>query len=214
MSAEYGSSAVQDKVGYNTLRGGKIVGRRLTSAGPQVQVTYEDRDGVVTDWLPVIQQGAAGVVFHYCPRVGDNVLVAHFPTGIESGVVLGATPSSVNPGITPRSLDSIAMQADDGSYFEYEPNAGCLSMAGISTLYLQANGDAEIDPGGKLTINVGGTTMIISGGNMTISGPTITLQGNVVITGTLDVKQFTTLEVGGATLTGHVANADGAGGGS
>jgi phage baseplate assembly protein V len=138
------------------------------------------------------------------PRLGDLVTVLHYPTGVERGVVVCSHNTSANPGFQPRSLNSIAMQADDGAYFEYDPDQGCLSLNGLGTVYLKHSGEMEIHSGGNVTVTAA---------NVTIQGGTITLQGNVHITGSLTVDQTVTFNKDGSIAT-HLTNDDGAGGGS
>ena len=229
---DYGSADF-DSTTVNSHRSGTVTARQWTTAGPQVQVLYPDR-GVTSDWIPVGQQGGKGAVFHFCPRVGDNVTVAHFATGIETGVVIAANSTPQNPGVKPRSLNSVALQMDDSSYFEHDPDTGCLSINGIATLYFNAKGQIKIICGGDCDVTVGGNLNASVTGNVevtctdldatcsgeaTVTAPTITLKGNVEITGTLKVDE--TLEVVGnvqfdstGSIQTHLQNIDGDGGGS
>ncbi len=50
-----------------------------------VQVTYQDRDRMVTSDLPVLAFGGE----YALPEVNDMVLVAHLSNDLSSGVVLG-----------------------------------------------------------------------------------------------------------------------------
>ena len=209
-----------DATHLNQVRSGTVVDRRGTSSGPQVKVVYPDRDGVTSDWLPVGQAGSAGTGFHYCPRVGDNVTVAHFPTGIEQGMVIGTNPTPNNPAFKPRSLNAVAMQTDDGAYFEHDPDAGCLSLAGIATLYLQSKGELSAAIGTTVTLTSGGTITVTAGGTVKNTAPKIKFNGvlndssgNVTIPGTLTVQQNVQFNATGSIAT-HLANNDGAGGGS
>ncbi len=200
---DYGSESF-DSTTINELRSGTITDRRLTTSGPEVMVLYPDR-GVTSDWIPVGQQGAKGTVFHYCPRVGDNVIVAHFPTGIETGVIIASNPTPNNPGIKPRSLNSVAMQGDDKAYFEYDPDAGCLSINGISTVYLKAGGEMEIISGTNIKVNTTGDLTATVGGNLTanVTGTTTLTAANTVFNGPVQfnnaVTMETTLQVLGST---------------
>jgi phage baseplate assembly protein V len=199
---DYGSA--DDRATFhNVVRFGVVVDRQAGQFGPQVRVSYDDR-GVTSAWLPIGKQGSANCGMHYVPRVGDTVTVLHYPTGIEDGVVVCTHNTSNNPGFQPRSLNAIAMQADDGSYFEYDPDVGCLSVNGVSTIYLKSNGD--------LTANVGGNATVTAA-TATVQAGTITLQGPVHITGTLKVDGVCTFAAGGSANP-KISNQDGSGGGS
>jgi phage baseplate assembly protein V len=224
---DYGSHGF-DVTAENLIRCGTISDRRMTSYGPEVRVDYDDR-GVTSAWLPVAQHGSSGTSMHWCPRVGDNVTVLHYPTRIEQGVVLCSTATENNPAFCPRSINAVACQHSDGSYMEYDPDAQCFSMLGVGSIYLHANGDYTMyaggnvikSIGGKLTITTGGKIDITAGGQITVKGdPMIQLNGvqintngDVLIPGKLTVDGQTLLQ-GGGTATPSLKNSDGSGGGS
>jgi phage baseplate assembly protein V len=235
MSVDYGSAAPPDATGSNVLRSGTVVDRQMTTSGAQVRVVYPDRN-VTSDFLPVGQAGSSGMIFHFCPRVGDNVLVAHLPTGIEMGTVIATNCTPNNPSFVPRSLNAVGFMGDDGSYHEYDPDTGCLSINGVGTIYVNANGQIVIIAGGdmdlttkanlnivvqgnavatvsgSLTANVSGNATITAA-TATVAASTITLQGNVTVTGTLTVDGTATFLTGG-TATPNIINTSGSGGGS
>jgi phage baseplate assembly protein V len=201
-----------NQTSLNLLRSGTVIDRRNGSNGPEVRVSFPDRN-LSSDWLPVSQSGAGGMSFHYCPRVGANVLVAHIGTGVERGMVLGSNPTENGGAVIPNSLNSLAMLADDGAQFEYNPDNGQLLIGGVASVKVVGGGTITVVTGGDVDVTAGGNANVTAV-NTTVKSGTITLQGNVVITGSLDVKGSTTLEVGGTTLSGHLTNADGAGGGA
>jgi phage baseplate assembly protein V len=209
-----------NQTSLNLLRSGTVIDRRMGTNGPEVRVAFGDRE-VTSDWLPVSQTGSGGMSFHYCPRNGSNVLVAHIGTGVEYGMVLGSSVTQNGGAVIPNSLNSTAMLADDGAQFEYNPDTGQLLVGGVKTVKIVTGGTVTVVSGADIDATVGGNlnatvsgNIVASAANATVTAGTITLQGNVIVTGTLDVKGSTTLEVGGTTLSGHLANADGAGGGA
>lgn len=209
-----------NQTSVNLLRSGTVTDRRMGANGPEVRVSFPDRN-ISSDWLPVSQIGSGGMSFHFCPRIGSNVIVGHLGTGVERGVVLGSNPTQNGGAVIPSSLNSLAALADDGAQIEYDPDSGNLHVGGVKTIQIiggatitiVTGGDVDLTAGGNLNANVTGNATVVAA-NATIQAGTITLQGNVIVTGTLDVKQTTTLEVGGTTLSGHLTNADGAGGGA
>lgn len=209
----------------NVIRSGTVINRRNGPVGPEVQVAYTDRN-IVSDWMRVGSPSSAGSFhFHHCPDIGDNVTVAHFPTGIEQAVVLCTNPTDNNPTFVPNSIDSRAMGGADGSFFEHEPNSGTSTIAGVAHLHIQA-GEAllyfateNIQVSGNWTKQVGGTITINAGGNVQITAPLITLNGvtidsngNVGIPGNLSVAGTTNLQQSYANP--NCENADGSGGGT
>jgi phage baseplate assembly protein V len=206
MNEDYGSGRESDHTSYNLVRCGRVVDRRYTSVGPQVKVMYDDRE-VESDWLPVGQSGSKGHVFYTPPQqIGDQVTVLHYPTGIEKGIVVCTNPTLRTPSFKPRSINSVALQSLDGSYFEYDPDQQCLSINGIATIYLKSSGQIQIVCGGDLDATVTGNVEVscknldaTCSGEATVTAPTITLKGNVEITGTLQVDN--NLTVNGSTTT-------------
>jgi phage baseplate assembly protein gpV len=208
----YGSASFES-TGSNMVRSGKVTDRRLTKNGAQVKVFYADR-GVESDWMPVGNSGSKGTRFYTPPpQLGDFVTTLHYPTGIEKSICLCANPTDNTPSVTPRSVNSIAMQTSDGAYFEYDPDKGCFNINGIATVYLNAKGQIHIVTGGDLdadvtgklvanvgsdmTATVGGATTINSTGNITLTAPSTKISGNLEVTGT--TKLDGTLEVDGSS---------------
>lgn len=199
----------------NIVRTGTVMDRRLTNAGAQVRVTYADRQGVSSDWIPWGQQGTKGNIFYNPPpQVGDQITVLHFPTGIERGVAIATNHTPSNPALKPRSINAVAMQTLDGAYFEHDPDASCLSINGVASIYIKSNGQLVIVTGSDVDITSSGNVNVTASGTATVAAPNITLTGNVYISGTLYVNGYSTFNVGGTTNSSHIANADGAGGGA
>jgi phage baseplate assembly protein V len=201
----YGSNDF-NQTSLNLLRSGTVIDRQYGVGGPQVRVSFPDRD-ITSDWIPVASSMAGGVTTYSLPRIGTNVLVAHLGTGIEKGVVLGSNPTENGGAIGPGSPNSVAMLADDGFQVEYNPDTGALNVLGAKTITFAAGGDTLLYSEGNLTASVGGTANITAGTAIVKAG-NIKLDGNVVVTGTLEVDGFTSCK-GGGTTTPHMTNADG-----
>ncbi len=230
MSVDYGSASTADATSGNLIRSGTIVDRRLNALGAQVRVVFPDR-GVTSDWLPVSQQGSAGALFYYCPRVGDNCLVAHMPTSIEMGTVIATNPTPNNPSFTPRSINAVALQTDDNAYFEHDPDKGCLSINGVATIYINAQGQIVIVAGGDIDVttqancnltvtgnlvaNISGDMTATVTGNATINASAITLNApTTIVTGILKVDTIMGNMAPFTTANPKVLNQDGSGNGS
>jgi phage baseplate assembly protein V len=211
MFRDYGSAEKPDPTGFNVVRSGMVVDRRFGKNGPEVLIAYNDR-GVTSDWLPVGNQGSAGATMFYCPRLNDNVTVLHYPTAIEQGIVVCTNPTKNGGSIQPDSINSVAMLADDGSQFSYNPDTKTLAIQGVGTITISASGDTSIQSNGNLNAIVGGNLSASANGSATVTAPTITLQGNVTITGNLTVQGVTSLQL--ASANPHCTNTDGSGGGT
>jgi phage baseplate assembly protein V len=189
----YGSANPQPK-NNNLHRVGVVSARRIGPNGPEVRVTYNDRN-MTSDWLPVGQPAAAGMMFFCLPRVGTEVLVDHLPTGIEQGVVTTALFNHNNPGFIPSSLNAVAMMADDGAYFEYDPTSKILTVTGTGEVHLNAGGDFLLKTSGNLTATVAGNltatvtgTAHVTANQCNLNGVLIDASGNTTIPGNLTVQ--------------------------
>lgn len=56
----------------------------------KVRVKFADKDGLVSNELPVLIRGSLKNKMQYLPDVGELVLCAFLPNGEEEGFVLGA----------------------------------------------------------------------------------------------------------------------------
>jgi phage baseplate assembly protein V len=218
----YGSLEKADATSFNIVRSGTVVNRRMGKNGPQVQVTYEDR-GVVSDWLPVGNQGSAGTTMFWCPRLNDNVTVLHYPTAIEQGIIVCTSPTGNGGAIQPDSLNSIAMRSDDGAQFSYNPDAKTLAIQGVTTVHITAAGDITIQANGNLTAHIGSQAVwnvpeFVINGNLLVNGNISTNggeggDGSIGITGGLNVAKPVYFAEGG-TAKPHLINDDNSGGGT
>lgn len=226
---DYGSANLESTVS-KMVQTGTVVDRRQTNTGGQVKVFHKDT-GVTSDWLPVGQSGSKGHVFYMPPpQINDQVTVLYHPSGVERGIVVCTNNTPLNQCFAPRTIDAIAIQGLDGSYFEYDPGEGCLSINGIATVYINAQGQIQITTGGDLDANVTGNLNATVGGNVevsctnldatasgetTINAPTITLNANnVIVTGVLKTDFIKPYQASTVIATPQVHNSDGSGGGS
>jgi phage baseplate assembly protein V len=208
----YGSADPPDATGFNVVRSGTVVDRRMGTNGPEVQVAYYDR-GETSDWLPVGHHGSAGATMFYCPRLNDNVTVLHYPTAIEQGIVVCTNPTSNGGSIQPDSLNSIAMMGDNGEQFSYNPDTKTLAIHGVGSINITVAGDTYLQTNGNLTAKVGGGADLEAGGTVTLKGSQVIINCDCHIKGKLTVDGVTLLDAGG-TATPNLINADGSGNGS
>lgn len=210
-----------NQTSFNMLRSGTVVDRRMGDNGPEAKINYPDR-GLTSDWLPIGSQGSAGTTMFFCPRVGTNVTVAHFGSGVEQGIVLCSNPTGNGGSVTPDSLNSIAMISDDGAQFSYNPDSGELTVLGVKKINLAASGDTVVYTGGNCTAQVGGNLKATVTGSATVTAPTVNVNAtgsitlnspNVTITGTLHVDYIIPFQTGNVLATPHIQNNDGSGGG-
>jgi phage baseplate assembly protein V len=189
------SSADFNQTSLNLLRAGRVTDARYGSNGPEIRVSYPDRD-VTSDWLPVGQPASGGMSVHVCPRIGTNVIVGHLGTGIERGVVLSTVPTQNGGAVIPDHLNTAAVLFDDGTQISHNPETGAFQVVGPKTALFAVGGDIAMMSDGVWTIHCSGNCNITAGGNanvtaanVTVKAGTITLDGDVTITKTLTVDQ-------------------------
>jgi phage baseplate assembly protein V len=143
----------------------------VTASNPatgKVRVQFPDRDGVVSDWLPVMQKKTLRDKSFSMPDVGEHV-VCMMDEHEEFGVVLGAIYSDADN--TPvSSQDKWHHTFDDGTTIEYDRAAHKLSA--------HVQGDIEVTATGTMTATIEGET--------TITTPKLTVNGDMLVNGNLD----------------------------
>jgi phage baseplate assembly protein V len=119
-----------------------------------VRVTLPDRDGVVTQELPVMVRKAQEDKFYALPDIDEQVLCVFLPYGLEQGFVLGAMYSKQDT-VPVSSKDKCHMSFKDGTYLEYDRDTHLL------------------------TADVKGNVNVVATGVATVQAPQINLIGNI-----------------------------------
>lgn len=102
----------------------------------RVRVTYDDRDGFVSDELAVPCYGSGDTKHYWMPSVGETVWVEENEDGNGEGAVLCSRYSDSNP---PKEHDPNIRKIDfgEGSFIEFN----------------RSTGDLKINCRGNITIN-------------------------------------------------------------
>ena len=93
----------------------------VTSVHPaqhKVRVKFDDKDGLVSDELPVLARGSLKNRTQFLPDVGEQVLCVFLPNGEENGFVLGSFYSDADLPLSP----------DKEEYICKIPGAVCISF--------------------------------------------------------------------------------------
>jgi phage baseplate assembly protein V len=170
----------------------------------KVKVCFPQLDGMVSDWLPVVQPLTFDAKAWAVPRKDTQVIVLPGETpgpGLEDAVVLGGIYSKADP---PPFEDNaiIGMVADDGVEISYDPGASLLSIHSPKEINIVATDiviKAEIDIEGNITHRGD----IEHKGNLTHTGDAdhkgdLTHIGDSTQTGTV-------MHMGNFTQTGNIA---------
>jgi phage baseplate assembly protein V len=93
-----------------------------------VRVTFDDLDsddsqGLLSDWLPVVQHGSMVDSGYWLPRIGSQVVCAMQSNAVECGYVVGTIYSDVD--VPAASGQGVWFQRfADGTVIEYDPASG------------------------------------------------------------------------------------------
>jgi len=115
----------------------------------KVRVRFEDLDGMVSDWLPVVVPKTHIDKAYWLPDIGELVVVAFDEDGERvDGYVLGAIYNREDT--TPvQNIDKWHFRFKDGTVIEYDrsasvllidmPSAGVKIVAQSGTVFIQGN---------------------------------------------------------------------------
>ena len=87
--------------------------------GPLVRVQYLDKQGLISQWLPVKQFGSRLTVHTYVPKIGDDVNVNMLANGSEDGFVDGSFFNMGNPPPEGVDIDTRHFKSEDETVIEY-----------------------------------------------------------------------------------------------
>lgn len=114
----------------NGLGFGTVVG--LDEKTCKVRVQFQDLDGVVSDWLPVIQQKTLKDQCYWMPDL-DEFVVVLMDANLEAGVVLGSIYSAkVSPPLADKDIKIVRFS--DGTSFKYNRKSHQLDVQIEGTL--------------------------------------------------------------------------------
>ena len=131
----------------------------IDPAACKVRVHFQDQDGVVSDWLPVMQKKTLNDKQYWMPDIGEHV-VCLMDDNEEFGVVIGAIYSDADaPPIS--SPDKYLVKFEDGTTIEYDRTTHKLTA--------DVQGDVDILATGKTTW-VSDGTIEHDGGSGSVKG--------------------------------------------
>jgi len=156
----------------------------------RVKVLLPEYDGLITDWLPVVQAATLGARTWAVPRLDTQVVVLP-GLGLEDGVVLGAIYSDPDPAPFGDAA-VVGIKADDDVVITYDPGASRLTIESPKEIRIVAK---------NITIVAENTSIkseVEVKGNVTHEGD-MEQSGNAKRTGTLE-------QTGATTATGDIAH--------
>lgn len=127
----------------HVFRVGSVVSTDPAAGTARVQLA--DADGLVSFDLPVMQRQTLKNKDYAMPDVGEHVVCAFLPIGVEQGFLLGSIFSRADP--TPiADQDKRHVEFEDGTWLQYDRKAHCLSgVIKSGTVKLLIEGAAQIE---------------------------------------------------------------------
>lgn len=177
----------------DAFRHGKVIDRKMDKdRGPLVRVQYLDKQGLISQWLPVKQFGSRKTMHLYVPKVGDDVNVNMLANGSEDGFVDGCFFNKKNPPPEGVDLDTRHFKTEDGTTIEYREKDSTFSIDASGS----TNAPAREGRAG------GGGVVQVTAGMIALTAPEILITGNIQHTGLIDTTGVHTdingIHMGGA----------------
>lgn len=147
------------------LRVGTVVTKAPDSMHCRVLFPDTPTNPVTSYWLPVLVNRAMGDTYYDMPDIGDNVLCAFLPNGMEAGFILGSYYPEKKAPCTDENVYQHKFK--DGTYIEYDRKENKLTASCV--------GDVEITAQNSIKINAD-TVTIKAQGNMTLLASKIIAQ--------------------------------------
>lgn len=115
------------------------------------RVKFEDLDGMVSDWLPVVMRKTLNDKACHTLDIGEHVACV-LDEYFDHGVVLGAIYSNVdNPPVS--SPDKLYFSFFDGGSFEYDRSTGHLAIVTTGSVDLVAGGAVSVRSPSRITLD-------------------------------------------------------------
>ena len=161
----------------------------IDCAKAKVRVTYDDEDGMTSNWLPVMQRNTIANQDYWLPDIGEDVVCVFFAEGAEDGFVLGSIyAGDVKP---PESNgDKRTVVFKDGTRVSYDRAQHHLDIAIDETTLHADRSKVNVQAPDEISavskkISVSGSESVTVSGNqgvdvasntkIALSAPTITL---------------------------------------
>lgn len=155
-----------------------------------VKVQFEENDGIVSDWLPVLVRRSKAEKESWQLEVNEHV-VCLMDEFCEEGVCIGAIHNDEDQPDPGEAAGKFRKLFSDGTLFEYDVQAHEMNVDVKGKLTAKTTGACKIDAGTNLEGNAGVKAIVVA--------PIIELTGAVKITGPLTVTGPATMAAIAAT---------------
>ena len=146
---------------------GVVIERDATTM--KVRVLFADRDGLVSDWLSVLQQKTKGDRSVWLPDL-DSQVVCLMDEHYDAGIVLGCVYSDEDPPPV-TDPDVFHQEFSDGTVIQYNRSS--------HILHVDVKGAVTFDVTGNCNATVQGKTVVKSMGGVDMDGGPGSVKGTV-----------------------------------
>lgn len=177
---------MKDKLS-DTIRIGKVAS--IDEQKATARVTFEDRQDIVSNDLPLVVPFTLKDKAYYMPSIGERVICVFNPDAPSRGFIIGSFYADTRlPPI--KDENKTYLNYEDNTLIEYDKKEHKLTIKVLEDsqisvdIYTKSNiivncdknatinvkGNTSIDTKGNTSIKTGGSMDITSGGSMTIKG--------------------------------------------
>ena len=162
------------------FRHGKVIDRKMDAKrGGLVRVQYLDKQGLVSQWLPVKQFGSWKTTHSYVPKIGADVCVNMLANGSEDGFVDGSFFNAGNPPPVGVDIDTRHFRAEDETVIEYRELDHTFNLNDPSGPVMVQATEIHI-------IATVGIVEIVSPTVISLTAPLLIFNGNIQHTGNMN----------------------------
>jgi len=156
---------------------------KVSSINPDrctAQVTFEDRDDIVSGDLFITVPFTLKDKAYYMPSVGERVRVLFDPDAPSKGCILGSYYADTR---TPPIADEnkAYINFEDGTLIEYDKKQHTLTInvpeSGETSINIVTASKINIDSSGDININSSGNIKVDAANNISMTAPMISLNG-------------------------------------
>lgn len=156
------------------------------------RVNFEE-DGIVSDWLPIVQKRTKGTTEYTLPEKGEHVACL-MDKHHEDGVVMGAIYNETDKPKSGLTGDDFRIDFKDGGYISYNTGSGLYKVSAKQTATITSEKDINLNaPSGKIAGTSNGDLQFTSstGGTFGAKGTGIVIKNS---TGSLKVQLLNLLD--------------------
>ncbi|HXB10654.1 MAG TPA: phage baseplate assembly protein V [Bacteroidia bacterium] len=172
----------------NMHRNGKVIDNLIDDTGVFAKVQCMDKQGMISKWIPVKQQGSRTTSDVWCPKVGDDVEVTYLPNGLNGDAFIDG--SYYNTGNPPPVHDPNRKHTTfaDETVMEYREGDSTYNFKSAKEATFNVDTAGPVNLKGDKGVNVKSENIVIEGDTITLKGE-LKFEGNIQHTGSMNTSE-------------------------